>query len=50
MVIDQSNLAQVERYIKGLIADPDVGVSSGALLSGIQMFQINEEMVRKWGN
>jgi coatomer subunit gamma len=32
-----------------LIVDPDVGVSSAALLSGIQMFQTNEELVKKWG-
>lgn len=49
LVIDSSNLAQVERYIKGLIADADPGVASGALLSGIQMFHQNEEMIRKWG-
>jgi coatomer subunit gamma len=29
--------------------DPDVGVSSAALLSGLQMFQTNEELVKKWG-
>jgi vesicle coat complex subunit len=50
MVIDASNLAQIERYIKGLIADPDIGVSSGALLSGLQIFQTNEELVKKWSN
>jgi hypothetical protein len=32
-----------------LIVDPDVSVSSAALLSGIQMFQTNEELVKKWG-
>jgi hypothetical protein len=40
----------IERYIKALIVDPDVGVSSSALLSGVQMFQTNEELVKKWGS
>lgn len=42
MVIDGSNLVQIERYIKGLMGDADVGVASGALLSGLQLFQKNE--------
>lgn len=36
------------RYIKGLVADPDKGVASAALLSGIQMFNKNEELIKKW--
>lgn len=42
MVIDPSNLVQVERYIKGLVNDPDASVSSGALVSGLHMFTANE--------
>lgn len=49
LVLDQSNLAQVERYIKELMNDSDPGVVSAALLSGLQMYNSNEEMVRKWG-
>jgi coatomer protein complex subunit gamma len=49
LVIDPSNLVQVERYIKGLVNDPDPSVVSGALISGLQMFHSNEEMIRKWG-
>ena len=49
LIADASNLSQIERYIKALIVDPDVGVSSAALLSGLQMFQTNEELVKKWG-
>ncbi len=49
LIVDASNLSQIERYIKALIVDPDVSVSSAALLSGIQMFQTNEELVKKWG-
>jgi coatomer protein complex subunit gamma len=50
LIIDASNLMTIERYIKALIVDPDVGVSSSALLSGVQMFQTNEELVKKWGS
>ena len=49
LIIDVSNLTQIERYIKALIVDPEVGVSSAALLAGMQMFQSNEELVKKWG-
>ena len=49
MVIDPSNLVQVERYIKGLLNDKDESVVSGALISGLKMFEANEEMIRKWG-
>jgi coatomer subunit gamma len=49
LIVDASNLTQIERYIKALIVDPDVSVSSAALLSGLQMFQTNEELVKKWG-
>jgi coatomer protein complex subunit gamma len=49
LVIDPSNLVQVERYIKGLVNDADPSVASGALLAGLQMFYSNEEMIRKWG-
>lgn len=49
LVIDPSNLVQVERYIKGLVNDTDQSVASGALLAGLQMFYSNEEMIRKWG-
>ena len=42
LVLDASNLVQVERYIKGLISDKDMGVASAALLSGIQLFAANE--------
>jgi coatomer subunit gamma len=42
LIIDASNLVQIERYVKALIVDPDIGVSSAALLSGLQMFQTNE--------
>lgn len=48
-VLDPSNMVQVERYIKGLINDPDSSVSSAALLAGIQINNTNEDMVRKWG-
>lgn len=41
LIVDASNLTQIERYIKALIVDPDIGVSSAALLSGIQMFKTN---------
>ncbi len=41
LVIDPSNLVQVERYIKGLINDPDQSVVSGALISGLQMSHAN---------
>jgi coatomer subunit gamma len=49
MVIDPSNLVQVERYIKGLINDSDSSVASGALISGMHMISANEEMIKKWG-
>ena len=49
LIADSSNLSQIERYIKALIVDPDAGVSSAALLSGLQMFRTNEELVKKWG-
>lgn len=49
LITDPSNLPQIERYIKALIVDPEPGVSSAALLSGLQMFQANEELVKKWG-
>lgn len=29
--------------------DSDPGVVSAALLSGLQMYQTNEDVVRKWG-
>ena len=50
MVIDPSNLVQVERYIKGLVNDKDDSVASGALISGLQMLASNEEMIKKWGS
>lgn len=49
LIVDASNLTQIERYIKALIVDPDLSVSSAALLSGLQMFQTNEDLVKKWG-
>lgn len=49
LIIDPSNLTAIERYVKALIVDPEPGVSSAALLSGLQMFQANEELVKKWG-
>lgn len=50
LVIDPCNLVQVERYIKNLVNDPDPSVSSAALISGLQMFYANDEMIRKWGS
>ncbi len=41
LVIDPTNLVQVERYIKGLLNDADPSVSSGALVSGLHMFYSN---------
>lgn len=49
LVLDPTNLAQVERYIKELMNDSDPGVVSAALLSGLEMYSTNEEMVKKWG-
>lgn len=42
MVIDPSNLVQVDRYIKNLLNDKDTSVASGALISGLHMFASNE--------
>ena len=50
LIVDPVNLSQFERYIKELIVDPDQGVCSSALLSGIQIYQTNEELVKKWGS
>jgi coatomer protein complex subunit gamma len=57
LIVDASSLTQIERYsplsrryIKALIADADPSVSSAAILSGVQMFQTNEELVKKWGS
>lgn len=49
LVIDPTNVVQVERYIKGLVNDADQGVVSAALISGLHMTRSNEEMIRKWG-
>lgn len=38
LVLDSSNLPQVERYIKTLIVDKNAGVACAALLCGIQLF------------
>lgn len=48
LVLDASNLPQVERYIKTLIVDKNAGVACAALLCGIQLFARHEELVRKW--
>ena len=48
LVLDSSNLPQVERYIKTLITDKNAGVACAALLCGTQLFGGHEEMVRKW--
>lgn len=50
LIVDPVNLSQFERYIKELIVDPDQGVCSAALLSGLQIYQSNEELVKKWGS
>ena len=50
LVLDATNLPQIERYIKTLIIDKNFGVSCAALLCGIQLFGHNEELVRKWGS
>lgn len=48
LVLDSTNLPQVERYIKTLIVDKNFGVACAALLCGIQLFGKHEELVRKW--
>ena len=48
--LEQSVLAQIERYLKTAIIDKNQAVSSGALLAGIQTLKVNPEIVKKWSN
>jgi vesicle coat complex subunit len=42
LVLDSSNLPQVERYIKTLIVNNNFGVACAGLLCGIQLFYGHE--------
>lgn len=50
IIIDPSNLSQIERYIKNAINDKNTGIANSALLSGLHIFPQNRELVRKWSN
>lgn len=47
LVLDPSNLIQVERYIKNAILDKNYAVASASLLAAIQLFAVNSESIKK---
>ena len=50
VVLEPSNLVQIERYLKTAIIDKNYAISSAALLAGTQILSINPEIVKKWAN
>ena len=50
IIIDPSNLLQIERYIKNAINDKNPGIANAALLSGLHIFPGNRDLVKKWSN
>lgn len=50
IIIDPSNLLQIERYIKNAINDKNPGIANAALLSGLHIFAGNRDLVKKWSN
>ena len=50
IIIDPTNLLQIERYIKNAINDKNCGIANSALLSGLHIFPQNKDLVRKWSN
>ncbi|KAL4445701.1 hypothetical protein ABPG74_006252 [Tetrahymena malaccensis] len=47
VVLDPSNLIQVERYIKNAILDKNTAVASAAILAAIQLFPQHSESIKK---
>lgn len=50
LVLDQSNLVQLDRYLKNAILDKAQPISSAALIAGLQIFRISPDFIRKWAN
>ncbi|CAN0573585.1 unnamed protein product, partial [Ectocarpus sp. 12 AP-2014] len=49
-IIDATMLGAIERYLKQAIVDKNSLVSSSALVSGILLYKISPEVVRRWVN
>ncbi|CAM9226039.1 unnamed protein product, partial [Choristocarpus tenellus] len=49
-IIDATMLGAIERYVKQAIVDKNSLVSSSALVSGMLLYKINPEVVRRWVN
>lgn len=49
-IIDATMLGAIERYLKQAIVDRNSLVSSSALVSGILLYKISPEVVRRWVN
>ncbi|CAD8045387.1 unnamed protein product [Paramecium sonneborni] len=49
-VLDQSNLVQLDRYLKNAILEKSQPISSAALIAGLQIFRISSDFIRKWTN
>ncbi|CAM9136613.1 unnamed protein product [Discosporangium mesarthrocarpum] len=49
-IIDATMLGAIERYVKQAIVDRNALVSSSALVSGIKLYNISPEVVRRWVN
>eukprot|EP00752_Nemacystus_decipiens_P002202 g2095.t1 len=49
-IIDATMLGAIERYLKQAIVDKNALVSSSALVSGILLYKISPEVVRRWVN
>lgn len=50
IIIDPTNLLQIERYIKNAINDKNCGIANSALLSGLHIYPQNRDLVKKWSN
>ena len=50
IIIDPTNLLQIERYIKNAINDKNTGIANSALLSGLHIYPQNKDLVKKWSN
>lgn len=49
-IIDAPTLSQIDRYIKQALVDRNNFTSSSALISGLHLFKIAPDVVRRWVN
>ena len=50
LILDSSNLIQIERYIKSALTDKNNSIADAALVAAIHLYDSNKEIVKKWSN